>query len=107
MLNPNYTDKDVDYLDRFLRVKVYGEPYCGAPDVLYKPNEGKGKLVQKKRLHKQFYVYFCAIYEIVASACLVSDDYIFQSPKANYLELFNQGNTARDIVSATSERSRL
>lgn len=41
MLRPDYIDKDDDYPDGFVLVKVYGRPCYDASDVHYYPKEGE------------------------------------------------------------------
>lgn len=95
VLNPEYTDKGVDYPNGFVPVKVYEQPYYDVDNLLYVPEEGEGNFIQKNKLHNQCLLHFCAIYEIVAPTYLGSDKCVFQIIKANYLHNFTEGDAAR------------
>lgn len=91
----------------FGQVKVCDNPYYGAANFPCFPRDGEGHSIQKKKLHNNLYLYFCAIYEIVALAYLGSDvRHPDPSRQLPHQHLY-RGGAARSVMLATSERSRL
>lgn len=97
MLSQGYVDKNADYPGCFAQVKVYGKPYYNTASFLYYPKEDEGNLSQKKKRYSNFYLYSCAIYEIVAPAHLGSDNYVLQIINTNCFKLFIDGDAARSV----------
>lgn len=92
------------YPEHFPRVKFANTPMYDINEMMKVPyyhKEGQDQPELRARLHREFYAYFCCIYDLVMPDYMVYDKMTLRTFRNNFVRRFNDNG---DQMSTTSPR---